>query len=85
MLPKRFDRVTDDQLRACGLSAGKVRFLRDLVAKAGDGTVPLAELLKQLDAFRQSLSWRWMAPVRAVYSLLQRLGPRTKDQGRTKD
>src|SRR5262245_22337358 len=38
--PRRFDRVTDAELRACGLSGGKVRFLRDLVAKVTDGTVP---------------------------------------------
>src|SRR3954469_6449832 len=39
LAPKRFDTVTDEQLRACGLSGGKVRFLRDLVAKTADGTV----------------------------------------------
>src|SRR6516225_7847488 len=31
--PGRFRRVTDADLRGCGLSAGKVKFLRDLVAK----------------------------------------------------
>jgi len=30
----------------------------------------VADLLKQLDAFRRSLSWRWTAPARAVYRLL---------------
>jgi DNA-3-methyladenine glycosylase II len=42
--PGRFGRVTDAELRACGLSAGKVRFLRDLVAKVSDGSVPLRKL-----------------------------------------
>jgi len=30
----------------------------------------IADLMKQLDAFRRSLSWRWTAPLRAVYRLL---------------
>ena len=47
--PKRFDAVSDDALRACGLSAGKVRFLRDLVARIGDGTVPVRKLPKMPD------------------------------------
>jgi len=42
--PGRFARVADADLRACGLSAGKVKFLRDLVAKVTDGTVPLRKL-----------------------------------------
>src|SRR4051794_885107 len=44
MQPGRFAKVTDEQLRACGLSGGKVKFLRDLVAKVTDGTVPLRKL-----------------------------------------
>lgn len=48
-VPKRFDAVSDDALRACGLSAGKVRFLRDLVARIGDGTVPVRKLPKMPD------------------------------------
>jgi DNA-3-methyladenine glycosylase II len=48
-VPKRFDAVTDDMLRSCGLSAGKVRFLRDLVARIGDGTVPVRKLPKMPD------------------------------------
>ncbi|HEY2784030.1 MAG TPA: DNA-3-methyladenine glycosylase [Fimbriiglobus sp.] len=47
--PNRFDRVTDEDLRACGLSAGKVKFLRDLVAKTSDGTIPLRRLPKMAD------------------------------------
>ncbi len=30
----------------------------------------VADTLRQLDAFRQSLSWRWTAPARAIYRLL---------------
>ncbi len=30
----------------------------------------IADFMKQLDAFRRSLSWRWTAPLRAVYRLL---------------
>lgn len=48
-VPKRFDAVDDETLRACGLSAGKVRFLRDLVARIGDGTVPVRKLPKMPD------------------------------------
>ncbi|MFO0937092.1 MAG: DNA-3-methyladenine glycosylase [Gemmataceae bacterium] len=42
--PKRFAKVSDDELRSCGLSAGKVKFLRDLVARVEDGTVPIRKL-----------------------------------------
>jgi DNA-3-methyladenine glycosylase II len=44
--PKSFGSLTDEQLRSCGLSNGKVRFLRDLVAKVNDGTVPIKKLPK---------------------------------------
>jgi chromosome segregation ATPase len=30
----------------------------------------VADFMKQLDAFRHSLSWRWTAPLRAIYRLL---------------
>jgi hypothetical protein len=30
----------------------------------------IADFMKQLEAFRQSLSWRWTAPLRAVYRIL---------------
>jgi DNA-3-methyladenine glycosylase II len=36
-------RASDETLRGAGLSAGKVRSLRDLAQKVHDGTVPLAE------------------------------------------
>jgi len=49
LLPKRFDRVTDADLRGCGLSAGKVKFLRDLAAKVTDGTVPIRKLPRMSD------------------------------------
>jgi hypothetical protein len=31
----------------------------------------VADFMRQLDAFRQSLSWRWTAPARAAYRLLK--------------
>ena len=34
-------RLTDDQLRAVGLSSQKIRYMRDLAAKVADGSVPL--------------------------------------------
>src|SRR5687767_7893162 len=32
--------VSDDSLRACGFSRGKIASLRDIAAKAIDGTIP---------------------------------------------
>jgi glycosyltransferase involved in cell wall biosynthesis len=68
-----------------GEIAGLNRALEHRKAEVDNFQAVVADLLKQLDAFRQSLSWRWMAPARAVYSALLGLGPRTKDQGRTED
>jgi DNA-3-methyladenine glycosylase II len=48
--PKPFLQKSDKELRACGLSNGKVRFLRDLVAKVLDGTVPIKKLPAMDDA-----------------------------------
>lgn len=47
--PNNFQTLTDEQLRGCGLSNGKVRFLRDLVDKVNDGTVPIKKLPKLED------------------------------------
>lgn len=44
--PARFHRVEDETLRSCGLSAGKVRFLRDLVYHVEEGNVPIRKLPK---------------------------------------
>lgn len=48
-IPERFHDLTDETLRACGLSGGKVKFLRDLVARIDDGTVPIRKLSKMTD------------------------------------
>ena len=48
-IPGRFHKVDDETLRACGLSSGKVKFLRDLVARIEDGTVPIRKLPKLSD------------------------------------
>jgi DNA-3-methyladenine glycosylase II len=39
--PAAFASVTDDQLRACGLSGQKLRYIRDLCARVEDGSLPL--------------------------------------------
>jgi DNA-3-methyladenine glycosylase II len=48
-VPAKFREKTDDELRACGLSGGKVKFLRDLVAKVEDGSVPTKKLSRMPD------------------------------------
>jgi DNA-3-methyladenine glycosylase II len=54
--PNSFQMLTDEQLRGCGLSNGKVRFLRDLVRKVNDGTVPIRKLPKlENDEIRERL------------------------------
>jgi DNA-3-methyladenine glycosylase II len=44
--PQRFEKVADPDLRGCGLSNGKVKFLRDLVDKVNDSSVPIKKLPK---------------------------------------
>src|SRR3954469_21629734 len=39
--PARVAAVPDDQLRACGLSGQKLRYIRDLCARVADGSLPL--------------------------------------------
>jgi DNA-3-methyladenine glycosylase II len=39
--PRRVARVTDEQLRAVGLSGQKLRYIRDLCARVDDGSLPL--------------------------------------------
>jgi DNA-3-methyladenine glycosylase II len=41
--------LTDDEIRAAGLSASKARSLRDLAGKVHSGEVPLQRLLKMTD------------------------------------
>jgi DNA-3-methyladenine glycosylase II len=42
--PEGFTPLTDDQLRAAGLSRQKIGYLRDLCNKVADGSLPLAGL-----------------------------------------
>jgi DNA-3-methyladenine glycosylase II len=42
--PEGVDGVTDQQLRAVGLSGQKVKYMRDLCARIQDGSLPLATL-----------------------------------------
>jgi DNA-3-methyladenine glycosylase II len=47
--PEDLERVNDDAIRAAGFSRAKVAALRDLAAKALDGTVPSSRLIEKLD------------------------------------
>jgi DNA-3-methyladenine glycosylase II len=42
--PASIQALSDEAMRAAGLSRGKVRYLRDLSQKVADGTVPLNDL-----------------------------------------
>jgi 3-methyladenine DNA glycosylase/8-oxoguanine DNA glycosylase len=46
--PKQVVATPDEQLRACGLSWNKIVALKDLAAKAVDGTVPTATALARM-------------------------------------
>ncbi|MGH9329533.1 MAG: DNA-3-methyladenine glycosylase family protein [Vicinamibacterales bacterium] len=47
--PSGFGPVTDEQLRAAGLSRQKIAYLRDLCVKVGDGTLRLPDLEQMPD------------------------------------
>jgi DNA-3-methyladenine glycosylase II len=47
--PRPLARLDEAKMRACGLSAGKVRAVRDLTAKVLDGTVVLTDIHQQSD------------------------------------
>ena len=47
--PRRLQKLSDEALRAAGMSAGKQRAARDLADKALDGTVPTRRQLKGMD------------------------------------
>jgi DNA-3-methyladenine glycosylase II len=47
--PSGFATITDEQLRAAGLSRQKIAYLRDLCQKVGDGTLRLADLENMSD------------------------------------
>jgi len=46
--PEDLDAVTDADLRSCGFSGSKVAALRDIAAKALDGTVPTSRKIRAL-------------------------------------
>jgi DNA-3-methyladenine glycosylase II len=48
--PRRVARVPDPQLRAVGLSGQKLRYIRDLCARVGDGSLPLDRIETLPDA-----------------------------------
>ena len=47
--PEDLERVDDDAIRAAGFSRAKIAALRDLAAKALDGTVPASRVITKLD------------------------------------
>ena len=46
--PEDLARVTDKQIRACGFSFAKIKSIRDIAAKALDGTIPSSRQIVKL-------------------------------------
>lgn len=46
--PKDLAKVTDAQIRACGFSFAKIKSIRDIAAKALDGTIPSSRRIANL-------------------------------------
>src|SRR5271170_6260706 len=46
--PEDLTKVTDEQIRACGFSFAKIRSIRDIAAKALDGTIPTSRDIAKL-------------------------------------
>lgn len=46
--PEDLLNVTDEQIRACGFSFAKIKSIRDITAKALDGTIPSARQIAKL-------------------------------------
>jgi DNA-3-methyladenine glycosylase II len=46
--PKDLAKVTDKQIRACGFSFSKIAAIRDIAAKALDGTIPSSRRIEKL-------------------------------------
>ncbi|GAB4072205.1 DNA-3-methyladenine glycosylase [Barrientosiimonas marina] len=75
MTPEMICQVSDDQLRATGLSGQKTRYLRDLAAKIQDGTIDFTHLhaltnqavIKQLTAIKGI--GKWTAEMFLIFSL----------------
>jgi DNA-3-methyladenine glycosylase II len=47
--PEDLATVTDEQIRACGFSFAKIRAIRDIAAKALDGTIPSSRKIGKMD------------------------------------
>lgn len=47
--PEDLAKVTDAQIRACGFSFAKIRSIRDIAAKALDGTIPSSRQIGKLN------------------------------------
>jgi len=73
--PSRLDALDDAGMRACGISTGKLKSLRDLCAKVRDGTLPLRQLAKFEDGeLRERLTavhgiGPWSADMFLMFSL----------------
>jgi hypothetical protein len=86
-LDQRESEINDAQTQLKALDAELTRTRAQVAHKTSelasrrDEIAGLNHALEQrkaeVDAFRRSLSWRWMAPARAIHRLL--VGPRTKD------
>jgi DNA-3-methyladenine glycosylase II len=46
--PEDLAKVTDKQIRACGFSVAKIKSIRDITAKALDGTIPSSRQIAKL-------------------------------------
>jgi DNA-3-methyladenine glycosylase II len=46
--PEDLAKVTDEQIRACGFSFAKIKAIRDIAAKALDGTIPSSRQIVKL-------------------------------------
>jgi DNA-3-methyladenine glycosylase II len=49
LTPKTIQKLEDEVIRACGLSGGKLRAVRDLSARALDGRLPVDQLIEMPD------------------------------------
>ena len=74
--PHHIAEAEDAAIRACGFSAGKLAAIRDICARAGDGTVPSAaeaedlsdeELISRLTALRGV--GRWTVEMLLIFTL----------------
>jgi DNA-3-methyladenine glycosylase II len=75
--PELLLEAPDEMLRACGLSAGKSRALRDLAAKTLDGTVPALTQIRRIpdaEIVERLTSVRGIGPWTVEMLLIFRLG-----------